>query len=121
MKKLILFVVALFCLSVNAQDISVAESNRDGDLFNIDTQKTICSDNSIKVVIDLKKSNVDITSFGEVKNYKIDKVEFWNSKSLFLYCSYKGEKIEIFYRLDGYTVGVTYENNLMALVNRTDK
>lgn len=110
MKKLVFFAVAIFSYGVNAQDIVVAEAVNNGELFDTVSNKVVCTDNSVKIVVDLKKSNVAVTTDGYLKNYKVDKVEFYNASTLYLYCSDEHEKVNVFYGLDGYSVGISYQN-----------
>jgi len=117
MKKVLFFTIALFSLNSNAQDLYIAQNIGDGKIVNSMANKEVTNKNTICVEIDLKKGNVEITNFGQLKNYPIGEVEFGELEGyLFIYC-YSQQHGNIQLMTTDFGISVMYENNLVAFAD----
>jgi hypothetical protein len=117
MKKVFFFAIALFTLNSYAQTLYSAENICNGKTVNTMTGEELSNDNTICIEVDLKKSNVEITNFGEVKNYAIGELESGEFEGYYYIYCYSKEYGNIQVMTTDYGISVTYGENLMAFAD----
>ncbi len=119
MRNILIIVLVLFSCAIKAQDVDVVE-NCGNAVYQNSKGQVYENYHDAKVVIDLKNSKVSITVADFVTDYKVKKVDFWNTDTLILKC--KGDKntdwVHVYYRVDGYSVLLHYNEDLEVLLTR---